>query len=48
MHTIQRFDKKKKAEGKTVFKRRSSKLNYSVKIYENEKELNIIPVLDKI
>jgi hypothetical protein len=31
MHTIQRFDKKE-AEGKSLFKRRRSKLKYNMKI----------------
>jgi hypothetical protein len=49
MHTVQRFYKPE-AEGKSLFKRRRSQLNYKMKINlkEMEKELNITPVLDKI
>jgi len=49
VHTIQRFDKKE-AEGKSLFKKRRSKLNCNMKINlkEIEKELNITPLLDKI
>jgi len=41
---------KKEAEGKSLFKRRRSKLNYKMKINlkETEKGLNITTVLDKI
>jgi hypothetical protein len=49
MHIIQRFGKKE-AEGKSLFKRSRSKLNYNIKINlkEIEEELNITPGLDKI
>jgi hypothetical protein len=49
MHIIQRFGKKE-AEGKSLFKRRRSKLIYKMKINlkKFEEELNITTVLDRI